>query len=242
MEKVTKINSKIISKPHAHLQTIEKTCAKFQKDWYKIVCRVSTHCLHTYTESEVRKWHKVEKVTNINASIISKPHAHLQTMEKTCAKFQKDWYKIVCRVSTHCLHTYTESEVRKWHKVEKVTNINASIISKPHAHLQTMEKTCTKFQKDWYKIVWKVALTSYPLSLQWGRKMTKFTKWKMWQKNKLTIISKPRCKSSYHEENTCKVSKLSVQNCKRSCTHKTPRVIVDGLTNRWKLACLSRPC
>ena len=24
-----------------------------------------------------------------------KTHAHLQTMEKTCAKFQKDWYKIV---------------------------------------------------------------------------------------------------------------------------------------------------
>ena len=41
------------------------------------------------------KVRKVEKVTKINARIISKPHAHLQTMEKTCAKFQKDWYKIV---------------------------------------------------------------------------------------------------------------------------------------------------
>ena len=28
------------------------------------------------------------------------------------------------------------------------------------------------------------------------------------------------CKSSYHEENICKVSKRSVQNCKRSCAHK----------------------
>ena len=41
------------------------------------------------------KVRKVKKVTKINARIISKPHAHLQTMEKTCAKFQKDRYKIV---------------------------------------------------------------------------------------------------------------------------------------------------
>ena len=39
--------------------------------------------------SENDKVHKVEKVTKINARIISKPHAHLQTMEKTCAKFKK---------------------------------------------------------------------------------------------------------------------------------------------------------
>ena len=45
-----------------------------------------------------------------------------------------------------------------------------------------MEKTCSKFQKDRYKIVWGVALTRYPLSIQWGQKMTKFTKWKKWQK------------------------------------------------------------
>ena len=41
------------------------------------------------------KFTKVEKMIKINARIISKAHAHLQTMEKTCAKFQKDWYKIV---------------------------------------------------------------------------------------------------------------------------------------------------
>ena len=37
VEKVTKINSRIISKPRAHLQTMAKTCAKFHKDQYKIV-------------------------------------------------------------------------------------------------------------------------------------------------------------------------------------------------------------
>ena len=35
------------------------------------------------------KVHKVEKVKNVNARITSNPLAHLQTMEKTCAKFQK---------------------------------------------------------------------------------------------------------------------------------------------------------
>ena len=37
VEKVTKINSRILSKPCAHLQTMAKTCAKFHKDRYKIV-------------------------------------------------------------------------------------------------------------------------------------------------------------------------------------------------------------
>ena len=45
------------------------------------------------------------------------------------------------------------SENYKVHKVEKVTKINSRIISKPYAHLQTMAKPCTKFQKDQYKIV-----------------------------------------------------------------------------------------
>ena len=41
------------------------------------------------------KFTKGKKMTKINARIILKTHAQLQTMEKTCAKFQKDWYKIV---------------------------------------------------------------------------------------------------------------------------------------------------
>ena len=45
--------------------------------------------------SENDKVHKVEKVTKINSTTISKPHAYLKTMAKTCAKFQKDRYKIV---------------------------------------------------------------------------------------------------------------------------------------------------
>ena len=41
-------------------------------------------------------------------------------------------------------------------------------------------------------------------------------------KNDLTIISKPHA-----HPHTCKISKQSVQNCKRSCSHKTPTVNVD---------------
>ena len=148
------------------------------------------HCLYTFIESEVRndKVHKVEKVTKINSRIISKPRAYLQTMAKTCAKFHKDRYKTVWGValiryplSIH-FHRIWGQKMTKVHKVEKVTKINSRIISKPYVYLQTMAKTCTKFQKDQYKIVWGVALTRYPLSQHfhriWGQKMTKFAKWK----------------------------------------------------------------
>ena len=37
VEKVTKNNLTIISKPHAYPHTMMKTPAKFQKDWYKTV-------------------------------------------------------------------------------------------------------------------------------------------------------------------------------------------------------------
>ena len=57
----------------------------------------STHSMYTFIKSEVQKMTevKIEKVTKINLKIISKPHALLQTEEKTCAKFQKDQFKIV---------------------------------------------------------------------------------------------------------------------------------------------------
>ena len=64
-------------------------------------------------------------------------------------------------------------------------------------------------------------------------------------KNYLTIISKPH--AHLHTMKKTHTSKRLVQNCKKSCAHKTPRVNVDGWrngqtdeqTNGWKLACLS---
>ena len=38
---------------------------------------------------------------------------------------------------------------------------NLRVISKCHAHLQSLTKTPVKFQKDWEKIVGGVALTKY---------------------------------------------------------------------------------
>ena len=106
-----------------------------------------------------------------------------------------------------------------------------------------MEKTCAKFRKDGYKIVW-VVLTRYPLSIHGGQKMTKFTKWKKWQKIISQLHPNHMHTSSYYDENTCKVSKRSVQNCMKSCAHKTPRVNVDGWTNRrtneWTETCMPK--
>ena len=42
-----------------------------------------------------------------------------------------------------------------------MTKINLRVISKCHAHLQSLTKTPVKFQKDWDKIVGGVALTKY---------------------------------------------------------------------------------
>ena len=44
---------------------------------------------------------------------------------------------------------------------QKVTKINLRVMSKCHAHLQSLTKTPVKFQKDWEKIVGGVALTKY---------------------------------------------------------------------------------
>ena len=74
-----------------------QSCIKTGMKLYKELRLQGNHCLYTFIESEVRndKVHKVEEVTKINSRIISKPHAYLQTMAKTCAKFHKDRYKIV---------------------------------------------------------------------------------------------------------------------------------------------------
>ena len=65
------------------------------------------NCLYTFIEFQVRKRLSSQsgKSDKIKSRIISKPHAYLQTMAKTCAKFKKDRYKIV--------YTFIESKVRK---------------------------------------------------------------------------------------------------------------------------------
>ena len=170
-----------------------KTCAKFHKDRYKIVWGVA---LTSYPLSlrfiriwgqkmtkftKWKKWQKLSQGLYPNHMHIFRPWGkHVQSFKKIGIKL----YEELRSQDTQCHNTFIESEVRKWQSSQsgKSDKNNTRITSKPHAYLQTMEKTCTKFQKDRYKIVWGVALTRYPLSIHWGRKMTKFTKWKKWQK------------------------------------------------------------
>ena len=55
VEKVTKINSKIISKPCAYLQTMAKTFIKICIKLYEELRSQGTHCHNIFIESEVRK-------------------------------------------------------------------------------------------------------------------------------------------------------------------------------------------
>ena len=104
-------------------------------------------------------------------------------------------------------------------------------MSNPYAHPHTMRKTHAKFQNNWYKTVRGVALTRDTHCLY-----NQGEKWLSWQcrksdKNWSNNYVQSTCTSSYHEENTCKVSKQWVQNCKRSCAHKIPMLNVDGWTD-----------
>ena len=119
------------------------------------------------------KFNLQKKVSKINLRIISKPHAHFQSMMKTSIKFQNNRNKIIgekeeLRIQcTLCQFTITIKmpEKRLSFNCEKVSKINLRIISKPLAHLQSMMKTSVKFQKNRNKTVGGVAHTMYPLSI-----------------------------------------------------------------------------
>ena len=95
-----KNNLRIISKPHAYLQTMSKTAVKFQKNRYKIVGDAHTrYPLSIHFDSKnarkMTKFKLAEKVMKNNLRIISKPHADLQTMFKSLVKFQRNRHKTV---------------------------------------------------------------------------------------------------------------------------------------------------
>ena len=115
-------------------------------------------------------------------------------------------------------------------KLRKVSKINLRIISKPHAHLQSMVKTSVKFQKNR-----KVAHTRYPDA----RKMTK-CKFRKMSKKLIRGLYPKTCTSL---QSMMKTSvKFHKNHCKRSCAHKvqTPLggertdIRKDGWTERRK--------
>ena len=78
-----KIDLRIISKPHAYLQTMTKTLVKFEKDCHKTAGGVahtryplSIH-FNSIQDCKMSKFKMWKKVTKINLRIISKPYAHL---------------------------------------------------------------------------------------------------------------------------------------------------------------------
>ena len=140
----------------------------------------------------------MEKVTQINLKIVSKPRALLQTQEKTCAKFQNDMFKTVWEVAITryllSLHLRSENDKVKKKIEKKVIKIKARIIWKSTFtfSFQTMKKTCAKFQKDWYKIVWGVVSRGiHCLHIEGEKWLSPQCRKKKWKQNYLTIISKP---------------------------------------------------
>ena len=152
-----------------------------------------------------------------NLTITSKSHAHPHTMKKTHAKFHNNRYKTVRGVALtrgtnclyiHCLHI----EGEKWLSSQcgKSDQKCLTILPKSHAHPHTMKKTHAKFQNNQYKTVRGVALTRGTHCLY-----TEGEKWLSSQCGKSDKkcsynFTQTTCTSSYHEENTCKVSKQSV--------------------------------
>ena len=75
---------------------------------------------------------------------------------------RKKWQKLIWGYPNQIYIHFDSISASKMTKF-KVTKINLRIISKPHAHLQTMTKAPVKFQKDRHKTVWGVTHTRYLL-------------------------------------------------------------------------------
>ena len=119
--------------------------------------------------------------------------------------------------------------IQKWlssncHKSDK---INLRITGTPHAYVQTLTKTYLMFQIVPRKILGGVAFTRYQLSICFGRSWAEkwlSSKCEKSDKNSLRIKAKAHAHLRTLAKNTCKVSKESVRNCRRSCAHKIHRV------------------
>ena len=115
--------------------------------------------------------------------IISKAHAYSQTMTKTPVKFPMNRYKTVGSVASTryplSIH-FVKGNARKManFNLQKSDKNLPTVISKPHAYLQTMTKTPVKFETNRYKTVGGVAPTRYPMSIHFVKdnagKMAKF--------------------------------------------------------------------
>ena len=147
-------------------------------------------------------------MTKIDPTIMSNTHAHPHTMRKTHAKFQNNWYKTVRGVAltrdTLCLYNQGEkslgSQCRKSDKNWSNNYVQSTCTSSYHE-----ENTC-KVSKNWYKTV-RVVLTRDTLCLYNQGEKWLSSQCRKSDKNWSNNYIQSTCTSSYHEENTCKVSK-----------------------------------
>ena len=173
-------------------------------------------------------WKKLQNWSNKYIQTACTSSYHAENTWKVSKRSEQKCKRISFTRRTHCLST----EGEKWlsSQCRKGNEIDPTIIPKPHAHSHIMKKTHVMFQNDRYKIVEGVALTRDAHYLYIEGKNDYVHNVEKGDKKSNNYIH-TACTFSYHEENTRKVSKRSVQNCQRSCPHKTPRVNVDGWTN-----------
>ena len=110
-----------------------------------------------------KKWEKIIKVLYQN-------HMHIFIpCWKTSAMFQNNLWKTVRGVAPtrYPLSIHIDSisyrKQTKFTKQKKCIKKKRRIISKPHAHLHSMQKTSEKFQNNLWKTVRGVAPTRYPV-------------------------------------------------------------------------------
>ena len=137
---------------------------------------------------------------------------------QNCKKISIKLYEELCsRGSPSIYWGWKMTKFTMWKKVKKN---NLTITSKPHAHPHTMKKTHAKFHNNRYKTVRGVVLTRGTNCLYIKGEKRRSSQCGKSEKKCSNNYIQTTCTSSYHEENICKVSKQSVQNCKRSCAHK----------------------
>ena len=113
--------------------------------------------------------------------------------------------------TVYILRVKNDWKMTKFTMRKKVTKNVLTMIPKPHAHPHTMKKTYAKFQNDQYKTVRGVALTRGTHCLYTeGEKWLSSQCGKSDKKCSNNYTHHITCTSSYHEENTRKVSKQSV--------------------------------
>ena len=111
---------------------------------------------------------------------------------------------------------------RKFLKISNIKNkTDLRIISKLHAHFETMTKTPVKFEKDRHKTVGGVAHTGYPVSIHFNCiRAWKMAKLKMRKKRQKLIWGL----YPNQDKNNYKVSKRLAEKCRSRCPHKVPSV------------------